>query len=196
MPTEFSARLQHLLALVQADHDSARNPLLQFALERFRQLAHRMFHRHDDLRALYDTDDVLQQALVRLNRALSEIKPGELRALFSLMARQIRWVLLDLARKNGAAKAVEYNQSRAEENAPRDPDGEPGDLLEWTSFHEAIENLPAESREMFDLLFYEGLSQTEAAEILRVTTRTVKRRWQSARLLLQAALHGDRPPLG
>jgi RNA polymerase sigma-70 factor (ECF subfamily) len=41
---------------------------------------------------------------------------------------------------------------------------------------EAIARLPEEEREAFDLVHIQGLSQTEAAEVLGVGTRTVKRR--------------------
>jgi DNA-directed RNA polymerase specialized sigma24 family protein len=48
---------------------------------------------------------------------------------------------------------------------------------------------PAGVREVVDLLWYEGLSQTEAAEVLGVAAITLKRRWAEARLRLGTALH-------
>jgi DNA-directed RNA polymerase specialized sigma24 family protein len=42
-------------------------------------------------------------------------------------------------------------------------------------------------------LWYEGLDQPEAAVVLGVDVRTVKRRWQKARLLLFESLHGEPP---
>jgi RNA polymerase sigma-70 factor (ECF subfamily) len=195
-----STYLQHLLDLHQAGHDSARAGLLQHALERLQQVARRMFRCHPDWRALHETDDVLQEALLRLHRALAEVRPGAVRAFFALAARQIRWVLLDLARKAAAGHRPVYTghavpSSRAEPDGPEDADGGPSDLLEWTEFHKKIEDLPADEREMFDLLFYEGLSQEEAGLLLGVSVRTVKRRWQQARLLLRAALRGSWPAL-
>ena len=41
---------------------------------------------------------------------------------------------------------------------------------------EAIEGLPAEDREVFDLVRIQGLSQPEAAEVLGVSPKTVQRR--------------------
>ncbi len=46
---------------------------------------------------------------------------------------------------------------------------------------------------MFDLLWYQQLSQAEAAQLLNVSERTVKRRWASARLKLHDALGGQSP---
>ena len=46
---------------------------------------------------------------------------------------------------------------------------EPGRLAEWTGFHAQVEALPEEEREVFDLLFYQGLPQAEAAAVLGVS---------------------------
>ena len=53
--------------------------------------------------------------------------------------------------------------------------------------------MPTEHRELFDLLYYSGLSQEEAAEVLGVSERTVKRRWRSAKLVLYDRLGGQMP---
>jgi RNA polymerase sigma-70 factor (ECF subfamily) len=70
---------------------------------------------------------------------------------------------------------------------------EPSRLAAWAEFHEQIDALPEEEREVFDLLWYQGLNQAEAAELLGVSERTIKRRWQAARLRLHEALHGEMP---
>ena len=50
------------------------------------------------------------------------------------------------------------------------------DRLEaWTEFHRRAEALPPEERETFDLLYYQGVSKTEAATILDISERTLKR---------------------
>ena len=82
---------------------------------------------------------------------------------------------------------------------PPDPAGsrrsfyDPGRLAEWTGFHAQVEALPEEEREVFDLLFYQGVPQAEAAAVLGVSERTIKRRWQAARLALHEALGGRLP---
>jgi RNA polymerase sigma-70 factor (ECF subfamily) len=59
------------------------------------------------------------------------------------------------------------------------------------AFHEAVERLPMEEREVLGLLWYQGMTHAQAAEVLGVATKTVQRRWASARLLLQDALNGE-----
>ena len=47
-----------------------------------------------------------------------------------------------------------------------------------------MEGLPEEEREAFDLRWYQGLTQAEAALVLNVSEATVKRRWLAARARL------------
>ena len=44
---------------------------------------------------------------------------------------------------------------------------------------------------MFDLLWYQEMSQAEAAELLGIAVPTVKLRWMKARLQVQRALGGS-----
>ena len=46
---------------------------------------------------------------------------------------------------------------------------------------------------MFNLLWYQELTQAEAAALLGVTERVVKWRWRAARLALHQALKGESP---
>ncbi len=53
--------------------------------------------------------------------------------------------------------------------------------------------LPEEVGEVFDLIFYQGLSHAEAAALLGVSTKTVQRRWQEGCQRLHKALGGQLP---
>jgi DNA-directed RNA polymerase specialized sigma24 family protein len=48
---------------------------------------------------------------------------------------------------------------------------------------------------VFDLIYYQGLTRVDAAGLLGVSERTVKRRWRAARLRLMERF-GDRLPPG
>ncbi|HBI44026.1 MAG TPA: hypothetical protein DDY78_14420 [Planctomycetales bacterium] len=182
--------LQHLLDALRAGDDSAREGLLQHTIGRCRELARRMLNKAWDLRQIDQTDDVAQKAMLRLYKTLAHVKPPDAAAFYGLAARQIRWVLGDLAREMGTAKVVGY---RADLPEAEDPFSGPADLAEWSEFHEKIDGLPDEQREIFDLLFYEGLTQEEASAVLEMSVRSIKRRWQRARLSLAHALHGEWP---
>ena len=71
----------------------------------------------------------------------------------------------------------------------------PRKIAEWTEMHKVIESLPEESREMFDLLWYHELSQEEAAKLIGLSVRQVKRRWREAKIRLAEKLGNDGPDL-
>lgn len=197
---DHSSRLQLLLDRHRAGDAGARAELLEHALDRFRRLARRMFHRYPDLRTVEETDDIVQKGLVRLHTALASVQPVDVRAFFGLAARQIRWVLADLAEKHAARPDLLPLDPPASSIRPRDvPDpstGEPETLAQWSEFHRCVERLSDEAREVFDLLFYEGLEQLEAAALLGISERTIRRRWQQTRLELGRLLEGEWPEVG
>lgn len=198
-----TTRLQQCLERLQAGDDKAREQLLEIACERLRELAHRMLRRYPTLQRWEQTGDVLNNASMRLYRSLKDVKPDTVGQFFGLATLQIRRELLDLCSHHfgpqGDARnhATGANGSDADSRPARASEapapGESGSLAAWTAFHEQVEKLSESERHVVDLLFYQELSQDEAAEVLGVDTRTVRRRWQSARLALHDALNGQWP---
>jgi DNA-directed RNA polymerase specialized sigma24 family protein len=78
-------------------------------------------------------------------------------------------------------------------DSPAADTNEPGRLTDWTEFHAQVEALPDEQKEVFNLVWYQGLTQVEAAALIGVTERVVKWRWRAARLTLHQALKGESP---
>jgi DNA-directed RNA polymerase specialized sigma24 family protein len=76
-----------------------------------------------------------------------------------------------------------------------DPADDPSKLAAWREFHEKVELLPAAEHDVFGLLYYQGLTQVEAAVILKVEVRTVQRRWLSCKLKLHDLVNGEWPDL-
>jgi RNA polymerase sigma-70 factor (ECF subfamily) len=140
---------------------------------------------------------------LRLCRALREVQPSTVADVFRLATAQIRRELLDLARRYSGAHGLGANHAGAAKAGksatarpyPPDTTHDPDRLAAWTDFHRAAEALPAEEREAFDLLFYQGLSQAEAAAVLGVAEITIKRRWRAARMRLVQTLGGKLPGL-
>jgi RNA polymerase sigma-70 factor (ECF subfamily) len=192
--------LQHWLDRLRGGDETARQPLVQRSCERLERLTRKMLQGFPGVKRWEQTADVLQNALLRLCRALQEVSPPTVRDYFRLAAVQVRRELLDLRRHyfgpHGAGAhevAPQVGNGGAATPEPSDSRADPVRLLDWTDFHEQIEALPDEDRELFDLLWYQGLSQAEAGAVLNVSERTLKRRWQAARLRLHAALRGEMP---
>jgi RNA polymerase sigma-70 factor (ECF subfamily) len=56
-----------------------------------------------------------------------------------------------------------------------------------------VDRLPEEQREVVNLLWYDSLTHAQAAAVLGVTTKTIQRRWASARLMIRDQMDGERP---
>jgi RNA polymerase sigma-70 factor (ECF subfamily) len=202
---DHSTQIQDCIDRLRSGDVSACDDLLAHALERLTRLTRKMLRDFPGVHRCEQTDDVIQNASVRLCRALGEVKPTTVSDFFGLAAAQIRRELIDLARRYSGATARATHQALVDPDGaavadarealpnPLDTTHDPDRLTAWTEFHCEVERLPAEEREAFDLLFYQGLSHAEAAAVLGVSPRTTKRRWQAARLRLIDALE-DRLP--
>lgn len=186
-------QIQQLIDLNLKGDESAREALLQHSCDRLLRLTRRTFRNYPYLRRWEATDDVFQNAMVRLHRALQTVRIVSVRHFFNLAGLQIRRELNDLTRHYFGPEG--YGANHHTDHKPADEAGgsldradEPEDLAKWTLFHEHCDRLPAEEREVVNLLFYQGLTQEEAASVLGLSVRTLKRRWQQAKLALQACL--------
>jgi RNA polymerase sigma factor (sigma-70 family) len=197
-----SLHVQACLDRIRGGDEAARGELLDCACERLRNLARKMLKGYPNVQRWEQTDDVLQNATFRLLRTLRQLTIETPRDFFRLAALNIRHELLDLAKRhygphgqgaNHATLSPDDDTLVRGNEAVADPAEDPSRLAAWGEFHEQIAALPEEERETFDLLYYQGLTQAEAAELLGVSERTVKRRWQAARLALHDALGGEIP---
>ena len=73
--------------------------------------------------------------------------------------------------------------------------GEPDSLQSWELFHETVDQLPEEEREVFQLVWYGGMQQQEIASLLEISNRTVQRRLYRGRRIIVAAMQGEQPPV-
>lgn len=184
--------IQQCLERMKGGDATAREELIECACERLRVLTRRMLKKYGRLRRWEDTDDVLQNAVMRLYRSLAAITPATPVDFFRLASVNIRRELLDLVKHHfgplGLGKNYASDENRVVRLSDRDDESphssELDDLAMWEEFHEAVATLPEDLREIVDLLWYQGLTQAEAADALGCSVRTVKRRWLSGRLAL------------
>jgi RNA polymerase sigma-70 factor (ECF subfamily) len=188
---------QQLLSRAAAGDEAAVDALLRRSGDRLTQLTRRMLGDFRRVRRWADTDDVLQNALLRLVSALRAVKPATPRDFLALAALQIRRELLDLARHFYGPEGIGANHESVGGTAcPELKDGadvrhEPSSLAQWRELHQQIDALADDEREVVGLLFYQGLSQGEAAELMNVSVRTVQRRWHAALCKLHRVWNGD-----
>jgi RNA polymerase sigma-70 factor (ECF subfamily) len=186
--TANTTALQRLLNDASLGQDDLYDELLTRACERLRVLAQRKLRGFPALRRWVETDDVLQQAMLRLHRSLQQVRPSTVGEFFGLAGLQMRRELHDLHRQHFGPHGVAANHhtdgGSGLLNAADDTEMPVG----WDRFHDLIEAMPEDERAVVDCLFMNELTQEETAQVLAVSLRTVKRRWQSARIRLQAAI--------
>ena len=196
------SRIQDCLGQLAAGNEVARQAVLELVSERLYRLTRIMFHQFPALRNWEETPDIHQRAMLRLFQALGEVRPENTRQLLNLAALQVKRILLDLARQYGAGASGNSrypvpvgNRSNLQaqlDEKQQDESLQPGTLDGWTILHQKIGELPPAEREVAMLLFYDGLDQEEIASVMEVSVRTVKRLWQSAKIILRATMdHPD-----
>jgi RNA polymerase sigma factor (sigma-70 family) len=196
----FSAKLEACLSQLRVGDELARGKILELCDIRLHELSHRLLGKFAKVRRWNDTDDVAQNAALRLYRALADTVPESARGLMGLMATQIQRELLDLARKHSGPMSYAANHGT---NVRRNSRGDVLQVAEaqdayesddeiplerWEQFHAAVDALPEEQREVFKLIWYLGLDHQTAADATGLSVRTLARRWQEAREAVRRAL--------
>ena len=196
LPPEIADELAECLSRLAAGDQCARDRILEVCNSRLRELSSRLLGKFAKVRRWDNTDDVAQNAALRLYRALGDTVPESPRGLMGLMATQIQRELIDLARKHSGPMSYARNHDTnvkggsqgdvflVEEAAGQSESDEEIPLERWEAFHAAIEGLPDEHREVFKLAWYLQLDQNAVAKTLGLSRRTVQRKWTEAQEMI------------
>jgi RNA polymerase sigma factor (sigma-70 family) len=194
---------EHTTAVVQRylddlDGDSPAEPVVRALLDRSVRRLHllcatllyRSYPRLTRPPLNLQADELLGAIAERLLKALREARPRTVRQLFALANQHMRWELNDLARRlDNQPAAAELCEGRV----PAPASSASGLSPDGLRMLRAIDELPEEEREVFDLVRIQGLTQAEAAQLLGVSAVTVKRRLNRGLRLLTEQLADLRP---
>lgn len=195
--TEQSTTLQLWIDRFRADDPAALNELYRHSEARLRLLTRQMLARYPRVHDWEQTSDVFMGAMTRLFAALRDVSVKErLRTpldLLRLSATLIRRELIDLARGIHRLGLPPAGGETVPDVPGRDKD-DPYRIAAWQELHQRIdEKLAADDRELWNLLYYQGLTQVEAVALLGVPEKTLKRRWMKLKKNLVEELGGDWP---
>lgn len=174
--------IDNLLPKLAEGGDRAISELLTVTNNRLRHLAQKKMAGFERVRSEAETDDILQEALLKLNRALHACPPQSSYEYLGLAALQIQRVLLDLARRVHDKESTKIDTDAA----TPDTDGIPTD--DMVSFHEAVTLLPDPLQSVFRLHYYLGIKQDDIARQLQIDRTTVSRQIRKASLLIMQRL--------
>ncbi|MCA9048198.1 MAG: sigma-70 family RNA polymerase sigma factor [Planctomycetaceae bacterium] len=183
--------LQTQLESWRAGDSDAKAELLKYAEGRLRKLVRRIVS-GDRIRRHHNSDEILQEALIRLWRSLDRVPPDTVEEFLSFSARQIRWAVQDFVRrlKRKSERPPEISltnamivDARTGDRIREHPESGP-DAAElvmcaetWQRFYERAEQLPETDREIFDLIWVHQLSCDEAGKQRGVTAEAIRKRW-------------------
>ena len=192
------SELLQLVAKLREGDESAREQLVAVIYDRLTIMSRRMLKDAPAAVARWDqTGDLLHSAWFRIERALAEdsVQLNDEAHLFRLIARHLRFQLIELYRKNVGAKGIDanYGSVAGKADAVLDPSDRTNDahrLTVWGEFHEQVEQLEDREKAVVDLLWYEGLTHEETARLLGVNVKTVQRAWRRAKIQLASKLDG------
>jgi RNA polymerase sigma-70 factor (ECF subfamily) len=194
-----TAQLESLISRIHVGDVAARDELVSAACNLLQRLTRKMLKSFPRVARWEQTDDVFQNATIRLCKALKDTTPQSVKHFLNLAALHIRRELIDLARHHNGPQGHGSHHDTGKDQiespilAAPQTTLNPSKLAQWSEFHEKVEALPSEEREIFNLLWYHDLPQSEAATLLNLSERTLQRRWQSARLKIFDAMKGALP---
>lgn len=195
--------MQDLLDSLQRGEDiqSVKDQLISRAYLRLQQLAHRMLYAYDRQKLDEETNGLVAEAYLRLNRSLDDLKPETVRQFFGLAALQMRRHLLDKLRAiHGRG---EFKRPKVTSLTPESPDGsaiqlgmpDAGTTSDWTSIDvlESLDKLEERQRECLVLQHWYGFTHQDIASLMGVSTKTVQRMTNLAFIQLNELLKSYNP---
>jgi RNA polymerase sigma factor (TIGR02999 family) len=153
--------------------------------------ARRCMHRERDGHTLQATA-LINELYLRLSD-LQQVDWQNRAHFFALCARQMRRILIDMARsrrsekRGGGASVVEIDA------APQIASTSHAEVLAVDDALKELAKVDPRKSQVVELRFFGGLSIEETAEVLQVSSKTVKRDWILAKawLLREMAGHGS-----
>jgi RNA polymerase sigma factor (TIGR02999 family) len=181
------SELTQLFNAVNAGDRSAIDRLMAVMYPDLHTLAHRRLYASSGGNSL-DTTGLVHESYLRFLKA-GRLQVTDRGHFLAYSSRVMRSIIIDLVRKKqaerrgGDALQVTLN-TRVAESAQMSEEN-------LIRVNEALDELgKSEPRlaQVVEMRYFAGLVESEIAEALGVTERTVRRDWQKARLLLSAAL--------
>ncbi len=180
---------ESLTAVLQAAADgdlAARDRLYEAVYGELRRLARVQLSKGS--RGDLNTTEVVHEAYLKMFDR-GQIRANDRQHFFALSSRVMRQILVDHFRASAAQRRGGANQPVTLDRDPKARGADGGELI--LAVHEALarlEELHPRLAAVVEYRFFGGWSQSEIAEALDVTRKTVGRDWRAARAWLANTL--------
>ena len=189
MPISSTIQVTNLLVAWGNGDEAAFEQLVPLVHAELRRIARRQM-RHERMGHTLQPSALINEAYLRLID-IRQVQWQDRAHFFAMSSRVMRRVLVDCARARGYQKrgAGAQRVTLIEEQIPS---AEPAtDLLALDEALEELGAFDARKSQVVEMRYFGGLSIEETAEALGVSTRTVKRDWEIAKLWLRRKLRKD-----
>jgi RNA polymerase sigma-70 factor, ECF subfamily len=190
MPDDVSHQITLLLLKWNKGDDHALEQLMPLVYEELRRMA-RGYLRRQPSNHSFQTSELIHEAYLKL--AKGEDQDWQNRAhFFGVAAKAMRHILVDYARSKKSGKRGWQNRvSLGAETAVAI--GRSSELIALDDALTALQALDERKSRVVELRFFGGLTNEEMAEVLKISTETVKRDWSFARTWLLRELAAGSP---
>lgn len=182
-----------LLEQARSGRQEAWTRIYELLYADLRRLARSQLNRLAPDRTMSPTS-LISETWLRLSR--QSLTPNDRRHLVGLLARAMRYVLIDDARRASADRRGGTSRPESlDEGLPAvswNPELER--LLDMDQALDRLARFQARLAQVVEWRYFGGMSESEIAEILDVDVRTVRRDWQKARAFLLQQLNSERRP--
>lgn len=167
--------------------EAALHRVFEATYQDLRRMAHTRLT-HSARGVLLDTTSLVHESYLRFANA-GELNIGDRQHFLRYAASVMRSVIVDFVRermadrRGGAAPHITLNTQASDSGL--------ADEEQILQVHEALEELTRYDERMarvVEMRYFAGMTETEIADALGVTDRTVRRDWEKARVLLAKAL--------
>jgi RNA polymerase sigma factor (TIGR02999 family) len=176
-----------LLRAWSGGDQSALDRLTPIVYDGLRRLARRYMRRERPGHSL-QTTALVNEAYMRLVD-YERMQWQDRAHFFAVSAQVMRRILVEHARRHNLKRGGGLQHVSLDEAAVVGGD-RPADLVALDDAMNALARLDARKAQVVEMRFFGGLSVGETAEVLKVSTVTVKRDWSTAKLWLYRELAG------
>jgi len=162
--------------------ESAHERLLPFVYDELKRSARRLMSRERANHTLQPTA-LVHEAFLRLEKQ-SGIDWENRGHFYGIASRLMRQILIDHARQHGAAKRGFAQVHFSLDDVTIPVETRASSILALNEALELLEALDERQAKIVEMRFFGGLSNTEIAEALDISERTVQRSWSVAKLWL------------
>ncbi len=192
--------LQDLLSQLQSGQnvEAVKKQLVARAYSRLRVLAQKMLTSYNRHAIDEETEGLVAEAYMRLDRSLEDLRPETVGQFFGLAALQMRRHLLDKLRTihgRGQEKRPQIGSLEPKDDSAAPIDlGVDSPMAPWTAIDilEALEELDERERECLTMQHWFGFTHQEIANLLQISTKTVQRSCNLAIIKLNDRLRSYR----